>query len=894
MLLVRYTKTFGSISLALLLSLSSCHLFKKDKKNIAVSNVSINSEETPKVYHASKTRKNDLLHTRLEVSLDWTKRELYGKATLSIKPYFYPVKQVELDAKGMLIKEVSLIDSSGAKKKLVYKYNDKALSIQLDKEYKRTQTYKIYIEYVAQPEKLLEKKIIEKEDQKGLYFINADSKNLYKPKEMWSQGEPESNSCWFPTIEATNEKMTEEIFFTVDEKFVTLSNGTLQYSTLNGDGTRTDYWKQELQHSPYLVMIAAGDFFVKKDHSGDLPMTYYVEHKDSADVMAVFGNTPEMIQFFSKKLGVPYPWAKYSQMIVRDFVAGAMENTTAVLHAEYVMRSKKELLDMDHEDHISHELFHHWFGDLVTCESWANLPLNESFANYSEYLWIDHKYGREAADYHFVKDMEGYIMESREKKEDLIRYDYKSIDDMFDGHSYNKGGCVLHMLRNYIGDDAFFAALQDYLVNNKFQSAEIHNLRMSFEKITGEDLNWFFNQWFLSKGHPVLDISYAYDVASDSVSVTIQQKQDFEISPVFRLPVDIDIYSGAKPKRHRVWLEKKSQTFKLPADGKPEWVSTDADKILLCEKIEHKTPEEWAFQYAKGKNLIDRYDALAYIIEEKNSTTLKNDVLIQALNDPFWANRYYALAELDLNDTLKGELMDVIFKMATKDPKSYVRSLAIKQIRANYTFEEAEPVFKKTLNDSSNLVVASTLKGYYLLQKEKQKDAALAIIKTKEYPIAESITVTIAEIYADQKDEKYYSYFTNTIPHFEKDDQAEMVGFFADYLTKQSETIFFAGLDSLYNIATNDEDKIVRKEAVMGMNKLKVRYDKRIKDLEQDLTDNKNVAKKSLDAQQMQDKLDRLKKEIVKIDDKIAKAIAAEKNKELLEEYKAAGLIKAN
>ncbi|MFM7021438.1 MAG: M1 family metallopeptidase [Flavobacteriales bacterium] len=892
MLQLRHSKSNLLILLVLLLGLASCELFRKQKMEEPV--IKLQEKEIPKVYHASKTRKNDLLHTKLEVSLDWSKRELCGKATLSIKPYFYPVKQLELDAKGMIIREIALIDSTGAKKKLTYRYDDKVLNIQLDKEYKRNQEYKIYIDYIAQPEKLLEKKVIEKEDHKGLFFINPDGSNKIKQKEMWSQGEPESNSCWFPTIEATNEKTTQEILFTVDEKMVTLSNGLLISSKSNGDGTRTDHWKHDLPHAPYLVMIAAGDFYVQKDQSGTLPMAYYVEHKDSADALATFGNTPEMIQFFSKKLGVPYPWPKYSQMIVRDFVAGAMENTSAVLHAEYVMRSKRELLDFDHEDHISHELFHHWFGDLVTCESWANLPLNESFANYSEYLWIDYKYGREAADYHYVKDLEGYLMEAQDKQEDLIRYYYSSIDDMFDAHSYNKGGCILHMLRHYVGDDAFFAALKDYLESNKYQSAEIHNLRMSFEKVTGEDLNWFFNQWFLDKGHPVLDISYTYNAASDSLTVNIEQQQDTS-APVFRIPIDIDVYTGAKPKRHTIWLTDRKQSFSFASDGKPEWVSVDADKVLTAQKIEHKSSEEWAFQYAKGKNFIDRYDALAYILQEKTTPAeLKKTVVVQALKDPFWANRYYALSELDLKDTvLKGEVMDLVFKMATKDPKSLVRSLAVKQIRANYTLEEADVVLKKSLNDSSYLVVASTMKAYYLMKDKDHKEEALAIIRKQNFPTDEYITtMTIGDIYAEQMDEQYYNFYVQHIPYFENDEQAELVNLFASYLELQNEKTFFAGLDSLYNIATTDEDKVVRKAAVLGMDKLKIRYDKRIKDLERDLADNKQIAKSSVDAKQMQAKLDRLKQEIIKIEAKVAKAVAAEKDKELLEEYKSMGILK--
>src|SRR5690606_29186550 len=198
-------------------------------------------------------------------------------------------------------------------------------------------------------------------------------------------------------------------------------------------------------------------------------------------------------RFFSEKLGVEYPWDKYHQIVVRDYVSGAMENTGAVIFGDFVYKNKRELLDANDQSIIAHELFHHWFGDLVTAESWSNLTLNESFANYSQYLWDEHRFGLDEADYQAEGEADGYYQTGQSQGyHDLVWFDYDNKEQMFDGHSYNKGGRILHMLRNYIGDDAFFKALNIYLTQNKFKAAEFHQLRLAFEEVTGEDLNWFF------------------------------------------------------------------------------------------------------------------------------------------------------------------------------------------------------------------------------------------------------------------------------------------------------------------------------------------------------------------------------------------------------------------
>ena len=246
-------------------------------------------------------------------------------------------------------------------------------------------------------------------------------------------------------------------------------------------------------------------------------------------------------------MGVNYPWDKYSQIIVRDYVSGAMENTSAVIHGEFVYADERKYLDETHEDIIAHELFHHWFGDLVTCESWAQLPLNESFATYGEYLWLEHRYGKDEADDHLHQDLKSYLAESTSKQVDLIRFDYEAPGDMFDSHSYAKGGRILHLLRNYLGDDFFFAGLQHYLESYRNQAVEIHQLRMSFEQVSGEDLNWFFNQWFLSSGHP--DLKIEHWEKDGKLSVKVLQLQDPNYSPIYKLPLAIDIYTANGKER---------------------------------------------------------------------------------------------------------------------------------------------------------------------------------------------------------------------------------------------------------------------------------------------------------------------------------------------------------
>ncbi|NOQ92794.1 MAG: M1 family peptidase, partial [Flavobacteriaceae bacterium] len=503
-------------------------------------------------YRAEKEKVNDLVHTKLKVGFDYSKRQLLGEAWITLEPHFYNVSELELDAKAMLIHKVT---RKG--KDLKYEYDGTKLKINLANVYGKGEQYTIYIKYTARPEEVKQEGSAAITDAKGLYFIDPDETDPKKPTQIWTQGETESSSCWFPTIDSPNQKTSQEIYITVPNKYITLSNGLLKSQTENSDGTRTDYWKFDQKHAPYLFFMGIGEYSIVKDKWKDIAVDYYVEKEYEQYAQEIFGLTPEMIQFFSDYTGVEYIWPKYAQIVGRDYVSGAMENTTAVIHGEMVYQTSSQLIDENTwESTIAHELFHHWFGDLVTAESWSNLTVNESFANYSEYLWFEYKYGKDAADDHRYDEIQGYISPENELK-DLVRFHYNSREDMFDGVSYNKGGAILHMLRNYIGDAAFKEGMKVYLNDNKFGTGEAHQLRLAFEKVSGKDLNVFFNQWYFSSGHPKLEIKYTYSEAANLVTVQINQTQENK----FEFPLAIDVYEGAKPKRYNVWIDEKEKSF---------------------------------------------------------------------------------------------------------------------------------------------------------------------------------------------------------------------------------------------------------------------------------------------------------------------------------------------
>ncbi|MXV38027.1 M1 family peptidase [Flavobacteriaceae bacterium Ap0902] len=666
------------------------------------------------IYRAEAERINDLVHTKLNVQFDFEKEEMPAEAWVTLKPHFYPTKSVTLDAKGMLIHEVSLLNN-GKKSPLKYDYDSKQLLINLGKTYQKDESYELYIQYTARPNEVKQEGSAAISDAKGLYFIDPRDEDPEKPTQIWTQGETESSSAWFPTIDKPNQKTTEEIYITVPDKFVTLSNGTLIKQTKNADGTRTDYWKQDQKHAPYLFYMGIGDFAVVKDSWQGKPVDYYVEHEYEPFAKEIFGMTPDMLTFFSERFGYEYPWDKYSQMVARDYVSGAMENTTAVIHMETAQQKHGQLIDENAwEDVIAHELAHHWFGDLVTAESWSNLTMNESFANYSEYLWREHRYGKASADAHRASDLEGYIMGGNFDK-DLVRFHYAAREDMFDGVSYNKGGYVLHMLRGYLGDDAFFAGLNKYLKEHEYDKAEAHQLRLALEEVSGRDLNWFFNQWYYSHGHPKLTV--IVENSNDVAKLNIKQMQE----PLFEFPLTVDIYENGIPARHTVWVKKQRvNTFDFKTSGTVNLVFPNADHDLIAEISQDLTTVQNVLLYNAAE---DEYTSRKLALENLSGEQLMNEealnTLIKALDDSYHGVRIQAINALDITSPkVKSKAITKLVQLAEDDPKTLVRAAALNKLS---DLQDAAylTTFEKATTSESFAVRAAGLEGLLDLNREK-------------------------------------------------------------------------------------------------------------------------------------------------------------------------------
>ncbi|WKN42239.1 M1 family metallopeptidase [Tunicatimonas pelagia] len=659
-------------------------------------------------YQAAEAREHDLLHTKLEVRFDWDKHYLHGKATLQLKPYFYPQSTVNLDAKGFDIHAVHLLKGDPSQPQpLSYEYDSLILQIALDKTYSRDESYLLVIDYTAKPDEFEAGGSEAIKSDKGLYFIDEPS------PQIWTQGETEASSRWFPTIDTPNERCTQEMFITVDNRYVTLSNGTLVYSQVDEESEpvplRTDYWKMDQPHAPYLFMMAVGEFAVVEDQWNEMSVNYYIDSAYAAYADDIFGRTPEMLSFFSEKLGVKYPWSKYAQVIVQDFVSGAMENTTASVFYDALLVDDRELLDNHWDDIIAHELFHHWFGDLVTCESWANLPLNESFATYSEYLWSEHYYGKDEAEYDRWEKLQNYLSEAEGKKVDLIRYRYADKEDMFDRHSYDKGSLILHMLRNYVGDEAFFAALELYLTRHAYTSVEIHDLRIAFEEVTGQDLNWFFNQWFLNSGHPVFDIQQGF--GDGQLTLTITQLQDTETAPIYQIPITVDVWVNDKRSSYELWINEPYQEFTIAADTTPQLVLFDAEGALLAEVYHNKSEEEWAYQFRNTNHFMHQLTSLQTLVND-STATVTPVILTEALDDDFWMIRRLAINALE--DQLSGSdstLLLKIERLARNDEKSLLRADAINAL-ATINAEHYQNLFQQALQDSSYAVIGTAIAAY--------------------------------------------------------------------------------------------------------------------------------------------------------------------------------------
>ncbi len=614
--------------------------------------------------HYTRVRTFDMIHEKLNLTIDMPRQSISGYAEVTLSPINNGLTTVSLDAVDLNIKKVRLVGQAGS---LPFSLMNGKLKIKLDHPYQEKDTLSLRIDYDAAP-------------KMGLYFVHPDKGYPNKHFEVWSQGEMEESRHWFPCYDAPNDRMTTETVITVPEDFMVISNGKLVQTIMNrGQHTATYHWKESVPHVTYLVSIAVGKYAKVEDNYKGIPVEYYVEKSDLPRVSRSFSLTPDMINFFSNVTGVPYPYEKYAQVAVEDFIYGGMENISATTQTAGTLHDERAELDHPSDGLVAHELAHQWTGDLVTTKNWNNIWLNEGFATFFETAYVEHHKGWNEYLMRMQENRKAYLKEDAEKyRRSIVTNRYENPEDMFDRHTYQKGSWVLHMMRYVLGDDLFWKGMRHYLQKYREKTVETNDFREAYEEATGRPLEWFFNEWVYKAGYPELKVSWNWDAQAGEALLNVRQTQKVDnLTPLFRMPVDIEFIGDFGVKTRRIWMEKADQTFRFALPSRPTRVEFDPDDRIL-KKIEFEKPEaELLDQLAHSTHVISRMHAARWLTKYWEDAPVADSLAEALRSDKFWAVRQAAaksLGEIGGKKALQALLIGL------KDANSQVRREVIKSL----------------------------------------------------------------------------------------------------------------------------------------------------------------------------------------------------------------------
>ncbi len=581
--------------------------------------------------HLPRSRTFDVRHVRLELAVDERRGRISGSATLTLHP-IHELRLVELDAVDLQIRRVSL----GGRRDLEFVAAPEVLVVMLDRAYSSEEVLDLSIEYDAEP-------------CKGLYFIRPDKGYPKKPFQVWSQGESEDNRYWFPCWDFPNDKCTSEVLLTVRDRYTALSNGRLVSATHDRRARkRTFHWRQDVPHTTYLISIVVGEFVEVSDRSDGIPVRYYVRKGEEAAARPTFGKTPDILRFFAAKIGHPYPYAKYAQAVLSDFMWGGMENTSLTTINERALVTREVLDDVDSDGLVAHELAHQWWGDLLTTKTWEHLWLNEGFATYFDALYTEHRKGPEEfalrmlefADHYYAEDGGSY-------RRSIVTRNYRDPEDLFDRHSYQKAAWVLHMLRFHLGDALWWKAINHYVHKHRCQSVETSDFKIAIEEATGQALDAFFSQWLYKSGHPEFTFSWKWDAASSRAAVTVKQTQAVTgDTPVFRTSAIVRVYAQGGCEDHPVEIERSEHVFWFAATVRPDSVQLDPDGWLLKRLRAEKPTRELAFDLRRSPGVSARMQAARWMGRKEDQPGIVSALAEALLEDGFHGVRSEAAAAL--------------------------------------------------------------------------------------------------------------------------------------------------------------------------------------------------------------------------------------------------------
>lgn len=597
----------------------------------------------------------DITRMKLEVAFEPEKGLVTGKVTHTFTVLQQQVDSIFFDAPGIVINSAWLNNES-----LNYTTTPKGVWVKPSKSLKWDETGSITFNYTCTP-------------RKGIYFIgwnvpeNSEKNPFAVRKQIWTQGQGVDNRYWIPMYDDMNDKFITETVITFQNGYEVLSNGVLLKKTPNKNNTTTWHYSMSKPHAGYLLMLGIGKYSIKKSKSSrgvPLNLYYYPEFADRAE--PTYRHSEMMIDFLEQETGVNYPWESYSQIMVQDFLYGAMENTTATIFGDFFNVDERAFNDRNYVGVNCHELTHQWFGDYITARDGRDTWLQESWATYYPKMLTQKLYGDDAYNWQ-RREEQLKAIEASKKDKNAIRHTGAGT-----ARVYPKGSNVISMLSYVLGNEQWKRALNHYLKTHAYANVETNDLQQAIQDKLGKDMSWFFDQWVLRGGEPEYTVQYTDAFTKEGnrcTEITIEQthQRDEQIG-FFKMPFVFEVhYTDGSMDKTSEWVSEQFKAIKINNNAKKEiaFVLFDPNGMVMKTTVFKKGFNELKAQVLKAPNMLDRYDALVALKE--TDIEKKRSLLLEVFaKESFFAMKSEVINQL-ANDKSMVELVSVF---ALKEPQA--------------------------------------------------------------------------------------------------------------------------------------------------------------------------------------------------------------------------------
>jgi len=735
----------------------------------------------------TRDREVDIHHIKIDVSVNIEAGMVKGNVTHTFSPFSSSLDAFSLDAEDMTILRARL-----AGKDIGFNQANDKVYLTLNKSMSWEDTAKVRLDYTANP-------------RKGTYFIKPDETYPEKPLQAWTQGEDMDNHHWVPLYDYPNDKATFEVSLTVEKKFTALSNGELISVKNNKDGTHTWHWHEHFPMVSYLISYVIGEFEKVEDSYNGIPVNYWVYEENKHEALRSFGLTTDMMKYFGNRTGIEYPYEKYDQVIIDDFMFGGMENITLTHNTDRTMFDEFAAPDVSSDGLVAHELAHQWFGDMLTTRNWAHAWLNEGFATFFSRKYRENKFGFDEGEYIRFGEINGYFGSNKKWRRSTVQHKFYESMDVFDGHIYAKGSLILNMLQDYIGEDAFWRFIQHYTKENQYKNVETPDLKKAIEETTGQNMDWFFKQWIYEPGFPEYNVTWKYNQRNKSVKLTVKQTQ--KSTNIFKMPIQIQIDDKLKT----VWIEDKEMVYEVPSEKRPKMVIFNAGMRIPCKLTFHKSISEWILQLEKGPHILDRIAAAKELSTKKGRRIVETALLNSAKNDPFWGvrkeavNAFAKLKSKNYADDL----------MALSEGQDNRVRRAIWNALKNYKKDEKVSEFLQNVIETDNKYysIADAFKALVVVDTAAARQKVDALLDTDSHTdvIRKSAITYFGSVVTD----KNYDRLKELVNYGGTtwDARSEAVKQLGEYVKSKPKTV------DLFVDMLKDNDRSVRRNAVRALNK---------------------------------------------------------------------------